>query len=262
MHVEVHSQSGYGEHANNVLAFPPRTFGECQTRGLGTTTPCPWARCRHSLLCDIAPPSPKNQTEVHETIDLSDDSNEILERPTCSLAVATGGQVEPERIAELLRISLGLQELIQRHALLKVAAALNRVRDLRRGVSLDVEALPDGRGPATKRTPHPPRRPRRPAPPAPSERMNNTDFRGQLDHWLERLRRDGKPWRKLTRTEAAAIYGAALHPNYGRTKPASSDEAADALPTQPATGTARKGALLRGHSLAKVAENETNSRKA
>ena len=242
MHVAV-PLGNEGELASHhVLAYPPKSWGQCQARGLGTTTPCPWARCRHSLLCDIAPPSPKNQTEVHEVIDLSDTCDEILERPTCSLAVATGGQVEPERIAELLRISLGLQELIQRHALLKVAAALNRVRDLRRGVSLDVEALPDGRGPATKRTPHPPRRPRRPAPPAPSERMNNTDFRGQLDHWLERLRRDGKPWRKLTRTEAAAIYGAALHPNYGRTKPASSDEAADALPTQPATGTARKGA--------------------
>jgi len=142
---EVQPASSEGERAPHVLAYPPRRYSECRARGLGTSVPCPWARCRHSLLVELAPSTP-GRLKVRQLIDLSDDSDELFERPTCLLAlVASGEQIEPVRIAELMKVSLGLAELIQRLALAKVGPALVRVRDEQRHVEMDIAGLPDGR---------------------------------------------------------------------------------------------------------------------
>jgi|SRR5450631_914995 len=142
MHVEVSQDEG--ECDSHVLATFPKNYGECQRRGLGTSTPCWVARCKYSLLVDLAPRT-SGRPKVRELIDLGDESGELFERETCALAVAAKGQVEPVRIAEILRCSLGLEELLQRLALAKVGPALVRVRDLGRGVEVDVDVVKDGR---------------------------------------------------------------------------------------------------------------------
>jgi hypothetical protein len=200
------------------------------------------------LLASISPADGK----VREVVPL----DELHTRDTCALRVADRGETPPVDIAKLMGVSLGLAELLQRHGLLKVEAALGKVRDERRGVTMSVEGLPDGRGPATLRKPRPPRLPRRQEQPKPRG-GNRMEMRELMDRFVERLRRDGKQWRKLTREQVEALYGLdRVHPRYGdRPKPtvtsaahawgyrpraASSDGRADALSGQSATGNKRK----------------------
>jgi hypothetical protein len=51
----------------------------------------------------------------------------------------------------------------------------------------------------------------------PSEEIGTTAFRALIDRAAERLRAAMPQWRRLTRRQAAALYGAdQLHPDYGK----------------------------------------------
>jgi hypothetical protein len=260
MHVEV-SQDDV-ERDSHVLATFPKNYGECQRRRLGTSTPCPWARCRYSLVCSV---STKPRPHVREIINLSDDSNEFFERPTCALAVvASGEQVEPVRIAEHLKICLALEELIQRHALLKVDGELLKVKDSARGVSsMSVEGVPDSRKKGmrwpkkTKRTKRVAfvREPR-------SVGGGSAQFLLEVKVALSRAQTSMKPWRRVSREEAAAMFGAdRLHPDFGQPKAALADGISDALPAPPPPANDEKSAACCGQSSAKGAENGAESKK-
>lgn len=67
-------------------------------------------------------------------------------------------------------------------------------------------------------------------PPAPQNRGGTPEFRSLLDAAEERLKQNAPQWRRLSREQAAALYGAArLSPLYGEPTPAPSDGGADAL---------------------------------
>jgi hypothetical protein len=224
MHVEVPQADV--ERDSHVLASFPRRYGECLRRGLGTSTPCPWARCRYSLLAEVS----TRPRHVREIINLDDDSDEFFERPTCALAVAREGQVQPVRIAELLKVSLALEELDQRHALMKVGEALSRVRDEQRHVEMNVDGLPDG---GKGSTAWPKKRHTKAAPFVGEPRsIGGAPFLEQIKASLERAQTSMQPWKRVSREEAAAMFGAdRLHPEFGQPKPALVGWISDALPT-------------------------------
>lgn len=79
--------SGVGQGRVQTSARFPRTRGEC----VGGPRPCPWARCRHTLLVDVHPIT-----------------GQVIERnasESCSLDVADRGGVEPAELAALAGVS-------------------------------------------------------------------------------------------------------------------------------------------------------------
>jgi hypothetical protein len=186
----------------------PSNFRICRALGLGTRErPCPFATCKHSLICDSTP-----DNKVHMAFPI----DEIHDHETCSLRVAARGETPPVAIARMLGISLGLAELVQRHALAKVETALGRVKDLKRKVTLNIDGVLDARKQPTKRAPRiRTRATRRPAPP--ESPGSTVDMRLQLDAYVARLRAgEGKRWRSVPREEVERLYGDRLHPDFGR----------------------------------------------
>jgi len=114
----------------------PCTWGECQTRGLGTTEPCPFYRCRHHLGLNI---SPDGEMRILIQPDQLEEAEE-----TCSLVAARHARISDD-VAVKIGLSLGGFELVQRHACAKANAAMARVRDVTRGAELDVNGIPDCR---------------------------------------------------------------------------------------------------------------------
>ena len=120
----------------------PSTWGECQTRGLGSATPCPFKACRHHL--------------EHG-------------RETCSLQAAEAGPRSNREIAVLVDASVRQVQRDCHHALVLFAGLLleygtrrtRRVRAVARSADvgpLDLEALPElaelphGHGPVRRLT--------------------------------------------------------------------------------------------------------------
>jgi hypothetical protein len=65
---------------------------------------------------------------------------------TCSLAASSRAR-NPDETAAVMHISLGLVELVQRHAWANARTFLERVRDPGRGVFVNVAGIQDGRRP-------------------------------------------------------------------------------------------------------------------
>jgi len=71
----------------------PRTFGECDSVGLGDLFPCPFVSCKHHLYLDVNPRT--------GSIKLNFPDREVDELPaTCSLRVSLRGGVTLEEVAE------------------------------------------------------------------------------------------------------------------------------------------------------------------
>lgn len=77
----------------------PKTWGECQERGLGTpSTPCPYASCKFSLLVDVNPQTgrigiPHGDLEFDQL------------KETCALRVADRGPVTLEEVGEFFNVT-------------------------------------------------------------------------------------------------------------------------------------------------------------
>lgn len=76
----------------------PRTWGECQERGLGTETPCPFVSCKYHLYLDV--------NERTGSIKLNFPDREIEDLPeTCSLAVAERGAQILESVGATMNLT-------------------------------------------------------------------------------------------------------------------------------------------------------------
>jgi DNA helicase HerA-like ATPase len=107
--------------------------------GIGTESPCPYYSCAAHLGAYVL-----DDGAIRVLIDPDELPSA---RHTCvHSAVADGEEWTPVAIAEQMRISLGLVELIQRHGVAKTGGLLARVRDERRAVYMDVAGIPDCRG--------------------------------------------------------------------------------------------------------------------
>jgi hypothetical protein len=183
----------------------PKRYAQCLALKLGISRPCWWYRCRFHLGLNVRPDG---------SLVLLIPPDEIADAPeTCALAAARRER-SPEETADILHVSIGLIEYVQRHSWANARAALDRVRDVGRGVAMDISGLPDARG---QRTAWPRRQPRPAArrPEPPKGDVSALEMCHVLDRCLERLRQ-GTPWRRLTREQAAATFGAdRLHPDYG-----------------------------------------------
>lgn len=91
-------------------AVRPRTYGDCQRDGWGTTQPCPWVACRAHLGYDV---DLDNGSLVYAWSD-----RDPTEMPaTCSLAVAARGPHTLEQVGALLNITRERVRQIERAAL-------------------------------------------------------------------------------------------------------------------------------------------------
>jgi hypothetical protein len=110
----------------------PTSYRQCLALGLGTEIPCPWYSCRCHLGLDVS------GSGAVTTVIAPDDIDEA--KDTCLYAAARRSWA-PQEIADALGFSLSLEELVQRHALLKVLGPLNRTRA--NGCEMDVDGVPD-----------------------------------------------------------------------------------------------------------------------
>lgn len=90
----------------------PRTYGECQSVGLGTVIPCPFAGCAHNLYLDVDDrftPSASVRTSFPGR-----DHDEM--ETTCALAAAERGGMSEEEVAAALGVDNSTVGLIEKTA--------------------------------------------------------------------------------------------------------------------------------------------------
>lgn len=127
------------EEAEEELEMLPCCYGECMALGLGREHPCPFYSCRNHLGLETREDRDGNTLVTKVLID----PDEIDKAPhTCSLEAADRVWT-PADLAAQLGMSVGLEELVQRHAVAKYRAGMVTVRDTVRGVAVEIDALPD-----------------------------------------------------------------------------------------------------------------------
>ena len=102
----------------------PRTFGECDSVGLGDLFPCPFVSCKHHLYLDVNPRT--------GSIKLNFPGREVDELPaTCSLRVSLRGGVTLEEVADIIGVVRERIRQVQDRALAQLrGAALEAAEDL------------------------------------------------------------------------------------------------------------------------------------
>ena len=82
----------------------PRTYGECQERGLGTAAlPCAYVSCKYNLALDVSPTSGAIKINRLDAIDPENGTLDVRALPeTCALRVADRGGAHLIEIGDLL----------------------------------------------------------------------------------------------------------------------------------------------------------------
>lgn len=106
----------------------PKTWGECQARGLGSITPCPYVRCRHHLAVEVV----RRQTggaRGRPGLKVIFPEAEIDQLPgTCSLVIADrslGSGLTLEEVGRHLNTTRERIRQIEAEALVKLRAPLS-----------------------------------------------------------------------------------------------------------------------------------------
>jgi hypothetical protein len=123
----------------------PRTWGECQERGLGTASrPCAYLRCKHNLLLDISDETGSYKvTWPHLASGHYGDEYDALPQHTCALRVAEQGGMTLDEIGEMMNLTRERVRQIETKALLR----LRDLSELVRIVDDELEGSPSpGRG--------------------------------------------------------------------------------------------------------------------
>jgi hypothetical protein len=115
VHLDIQAdESGETFHPELPDDYPerrPRTFGYCQSLGLGDRVPCAFATCRHSLLSD------ELRGEMLPDVDL-------WQRETCSLVVAARGRHSSLQVATTTGLCETTAEKWSRRCIASVKAKL------------------------------------------------------------------------------------------------------------------------------------------
>ena len=98
----------------NAAIPRPRTWGECEERGLGAWVPCPYVGCKHHLAVDVSARCGSIK-EAYPGLDVD-------QLPaTCSLRVAAEGEHTLEAVGQLANITRERARQIEAKALKKLA---------------------------------------------------------------------------------------------------------------------------------------------
>lgn len=111
----------------------PRTWGDCQERGIGTASrPCTYLRCKYNLLLDLHQATGAYKV-THPSLAGGDHGDEYERMPkhTCALYVAEQGGMTLEEVGEAINVTRERVRQIETRALYKLRdlAALAAVAD-------------------------------------------------------------------------------------------------------------------------------------
>lgn len=100
----------------------PKTFGECQSMGLGTEVPCPFVGCARHLYLEV-----DDRFEPTPSIKFNHPDKEPDElAETCSLVVAARGGESYARLGPLLNLTRERMRQIERDAFASLDGAVAR----------------------------------------------------------------------------------------------------------------------------------------
>lgn len=102
----------------------PRTYAECQARGIGTgESPCAYVSCKYNLALDVSKRTGAIKVNAIDAIDARDGSLDVREMPaTCALHVAARGGLTLDEIGDLLSLTRERVRQIETRGLRALAA--------------------------------------------------------------------------------------------------------------------------------------------
>lgn len=116
----------------------PRTFGECDSVGLGELFPCPFVSCKHHLYLDVNPRT--------GSIKLNFPDREVDELPaTCALRVAEEGGRTLDGVAQAMALTRERSRQLESRAIAKIKALDSLPSELADDLD-DLIAMRDARG--------------------------------------------------------------------------------------------------------------------
>jgi hypothetical protein len=121
--------AGAAAYPEDTSRHRPRTYADCQRRGLGDTKPCPYASCKHHLAVDVDPD--------RGSLKLNFPDREAHEAPsTCALRNAERGGMTLDDVGAAMNLTRERVRQLEVDALAKLARAARRM-----GVEGDLRAI-------------------------------------------------------------------------------------------------------------------------